>query len=129
MKYLIYLYLIIYSINVLAVADPFLPEEVCKEAGAPSLECTENNLNALYADLDHDGTKELIVYYGGGSCGAQYYIFRINNKIKWEVIGNWCGCDHGKPKVKTTKHNGYRDIYTCGESGMFNGKKYIGIRQ
>lgn len=117
------------STNVNAVADPFLPQEVCNSAGAPILECTEDKLNAVYSDLNNDGTNELIVYYGGGSCGAQYYVFRINNKIKWELIGNWCGCDHGKPKVKKITHNSYRDIYTCGESGMFNGRTYVGVRQ
>ncbi len=93
------------------------------------MECTEEKLFAVYDDLNNDGVKELIVHFGGGSCGEQYYVFKINSKIKWENIGNWCGCDHGKAKVKKTKHNGYKDIYTCGESGMFNGKEYVGIRQ
>jgi len=58
--------------------------------------------------------------------------------MKWVNIGNWCGCDWAwldekteKPtyKIKNTTHNGYRDIWTCGMSGFFDGTKYVGWRQ
>jgi hypothetical protein len=80
-----------------AVADPDLPYDVCKEIGATTEqrkeyswdpgECTQGNTNAIFSDLNGDGTKELIVSYGGGSCGLQNYVFRLDKRIKWRVIG------------------------------------------
>jgi hypothetical protein len=119
-----------------SVSNEFLPKEVCLTVGATKdilkqykMECREKDLRAVYADLNSDGTNELIVSFLGGSCGDQYYVFQLNEKLIWKEIGGWCGCEEEIPLVKKTKHNGYSDIYTCGVSGFFNGKKYIGKRQ
>lgn len=85
-----------------AVADPELPDEICahllKEIGAhvescPDSNLTEENTKAKYEDLNGDGTKEVILVSGGWSCGSNYWVFKLNKKIKWENIGGWCGCD------------------------------------
>ena len=119
-----------------AVSNELLPQNVCLAIGATNeilkkykMQCTEEDMRAIYADLNSDGTNELIVAFVGGSCGDQYHVFQLNEKLIWNEIGSWCGCEDKIPLVKKTKHNGYFDIYTCGLSGFFNGKKYIGKRQ
>ncbi len=139
MKYLIRTLLLILAIgsnHSFAISNLPLPSEVCSAVGATKeilreykIECNEEELRAVYADLNSDGTKELIVAFIGGSSGDQYYVFQLDTKLKWKKIGNWCGCEDEIPTVKTTKHNGYLDIYTCGVSGFYDGKKYIGKRQ
>ena len=116
--------------NALGVADPALPEEICVSIGIDDCsKLTEENTSAQYVDLNQDGIKELIFVYGGGSCGSNYWVFKLDKRVKWIGIGRWCGCEDGIFKVKKTKHNGYLDIWSCGYSGFFNGKKYIGRRQ
>lgn len=127
-------------------SDPWLPDEICKYVMSQDIntfgdDCsalTEQKTGSRYEDLNGDGTKELIFIYSGASCGAFYWVFELDRNMKWKNIGLWCGCDWAwdekRPepppyKVKTTKHNGYRDIYTCGVSGFYNGKSYVGRRQ
>ena len=118
--------------NALAVADLPLPSEVCASFNRSKVDCsglTEATTNAQYIDLNQDGTKELIFVYDGGSCGSQYHVFKLDKQIKWTDIGGWCGCDDNIFRVQRTIHNGYLDIHSCGVSGFFDGKKYIGRRQ
>ena len=90
--------------SVLAVANPPLPKEICAEVGIDDCtKLTEASTNAQYIDLNQDGTKELIIVYGGGSCGSGYWVFKLNEKLKWVTIGAWCGCDDGIFKVKNTR--------------------------
>ena len=112
-----------------ASADLMLPAEVCSEIGANSNQCTEKQVNAKFVDLNNDGVKELITNWGDGSCGSQYFIFKLDDAIKWKLIGNWCGCETGVTRIGKTTHNKYLDIFTCGVSGFFDGKKYVGVRQ
>jgi hypothetical protein len=123
-------------LNALAVSNLPLPAEVCEAIGStPEIEkkfgvgCNEKDTKAVYSDLDSNGTKELIVSYLGGGCGSQFYVFKLNNQMKWQEIGNWCGCEDGVSKVMKSKHNGFADIKTCGVSGFFDGKSYVGVRQ
>lgn len=116
--------------NASGAADLALPEEICASVGTngcPNL--TEANTNTQYVDLNGDGTKEMILVYGGGSCGSIYWVFELDNKMKWTEIGSWCGCEDGKFVIKKTKHNGYSDIWSCGNSGLFDGKRYVERRQ
>lgn len=118
------------STSAVAVADPNLPEEVCSSLGKPNCAgLTESLTKAQYIDLNQDGTKELIFVFDGGSCGSQYHVYKLANNLKWISIGGWCGCEDDIYKVQTTKHNGFFDIWTCGVSGFFDGKKYTGRRQ
>lgn len=118
------------SNNVLGVADPALPEEVCASVGADDCsQLTENSTNAQYIDLNQDDTKELVFTYSGGSCGSNYWVFQVNTEIKWMNIGGWCGCEDNIFKIKNTRHNGYFDIWSCGNSGIFDGKEYVETRQ
>ena len=112
-----------------ASADLLLPAEVCSAIDANSNQCTEKQVNAKFVDLNKDGIKELITNWGGGSCGSQYYVFKIDDSIKWKLIGNWCGCETGVTRIGKTTHNKYLDIFTCGVSGFFDGEKYVGVRQ
>ena len=112
-----------------ASADLMLPAEVCSEFGANSNQCTEKQVNAKFVDLNNDGIKELITNWGGGSCGSQYYVFKLDDAIKWKLIGNWCGCETGVTRIGKTTHSKYLDIFTCGVSGFFDGNKYVGVRQ
>lgn len=122
--------------NAFAVSNLPLTSEVCDEIGATpeneikyGIGCNEKDTKAVYSDLDNDGTKELIVSYLGGSCGSQFYVFRLNKQMKWQEIGSWCGCEDGISRVLKSKHNGFSDIKTCGVSGFFDGKSYVGVRQ
>ena len=112
-----------------ASADLMLPVEVCSEIGANSNQCTEQQVKAKFVDLNNDGVKELITNWGGGSCGTQYFVFKLDDTIKWRLIGNWCGCENGVSRFGKTSHNKYLDIFTCGVSGFFDGTKYVGVRQ
>ncbi len=112
-----------------ASADLMLPEEVCSVIGANSNQCTEKQVNAKFVDLNNDGIKELITNWGGGSCGSQYFVFKLDDAIKWRLIGNWCGCETGITRIGKSSHNKYLDIFTCGVSGFFDGTKYVGVRQ
>ena len=112
-----------------ANADMQLPEEVCSVIGANSYQCTEKQVNAKFVDLNNDGVKELIANWGGGSCGSQYFVFKLDDSIKWKLIGNWCGCDTGITRLGKSSHNEFLDIFTCGVSGFFDGNKYVGVRQ
>jgi hypothetical protein len=112
-----------------ASADLMLPEEVCSVIGANSNQCTEKKVNAKFVDLNNDGVKELITNWGGGSCGSQYFVFKVDDAIKWKLIGNWCGCETGITRIGKSSHNKYLDIFTCGHSGFFDGTKYVGVRQ
>ena len=115
------------AMNVYAVSDLPLPDEVCAEIFVK--ECTESQNNAKFVDLNSDGVNELVVSTSGGSCGSQYYVFKNNKKLKWQKIGNWCGCGDGIATISQSKHHGFRDIKTCGVSGFFDGKSYMGVRQ
>jgi hypothetical protein len=120
----------IYPRQAVAVADALLPAEVCTVLEvADCTGLTESSVDAQYHDLNGDGTKELLLVYGGGSCGSRYHVFALSRALKWTSIGGWCGCEDGVYRVRRTSHNGYRDIETCGISGFFNGKQYIGRRQ
>ena len=113
-----------------AIADSPLPPEVCQEFGVRDcLDFTESSVNAQYHDLNGDGTKELVLVYGEGSCGSQYHVFSLSKSLKWVSIGGWCGCDDHIFRVRRTSHNGYRDIETCVTSGFFDGQKYVGRLQ
>lgn len=112
-----------------ASADLMLPAEVCSEIGANSNQCTEKQVNAKFVDLNNDGVKELITNWGGGSCGSQYFVFKLDDAIKWKLLGNWCGCETGITRIGKSSHNKYLDIFTCGVSGFFDGTKYVGVRQ
>ena len=123
-------------VNAYAISNNPLPYEVCEAIGASAdtikkygIECREKDTNAVYSDLNNDGIKELIVSYLGGSCGSQFYVFKINKQMKWQQIGGWCGCEDGISKVLKSKHNGFSVINTCGVSGFFDGKSYVGVRQ
>ena len=130
MKLLVtYFALILFSGMAWASADLQLPAEVCSEIGANSNQCTEKQVNAKFVDLNNDGIKELITNWGGGSCGSQYYVFKLDDAIKWKLIGNWCGCETGVTRIGKTTHSKYLDIFTCGVSGFFDGNKYVGVRQ
>ena len=124
-----YFTLIVFSSASFASADLQLPTEVCNQIGANSNQCTEKQVNAKFIDLNNDGVKELIANWGGGSCGSQYFVFKLDDSIKWKLIGNWCGCDTGITRVGKSSHNGFLDIFTCGLSGFFDGNKYVGVRQ
>ena len=112
-----------------ASADLMLPEEVCSVIGSNSTQCTEKQVNAKFVDLNNEGVKELITNWGGGSCGSQYFVFKLDDTIKWKLIGNWCGCETGITRIGKSSHNNYLDIFTCGISGFFDGTKYVGVRQ
>ncbi|TVR62698.1 MAG: hypothetical protein EA420_09060 [Candidatus Competibacteraceae bacterium] len=111
--------------------DSMLPEEICDQVGTDECsELTEKKTFARYVDLNDDGAKELIFQYGTGSCGTHHYVFKLDNQMKWESIGSWCGCEgEGEFKVKKSQHHGYQDIWTCGVSGIYDGKEYVGRRQ
>jgi hypothetical protein len=135
-NYFLLFILLLPFFNVVAVSNNPLAKEVCETIGAtPEMEkkygvqCREKDTNAVYSDLNSDGTKELVVSYLGGSCGSQFYVFKLNKAMKWQEIGNWCGCEDGIFKVLKSKHNGFLDIKTCGVSGLFDGKSYVGTRQ
>ncbi len=117
------------SSMVWASADLQLPTEVCIEIGANSNQCTEKQVNAKFVDLNNDGVKELITNWGGGSCGSQYFVFKLDDTITWKLIGNWCGCETGVTRIGKTSHNKFLDIFTCGISGFYDGTKYVGVRQ
>ena len=112
-----------------SVADLTLPKEVCVFVGAEDCsKLTESKTHAKYIDLNNDDTKELIFTFEGGSCGSIYWVFELE-KMKWNNLGSWCGCEDNIFSVKETQHNGYKDIWTCGFSGFFDGKEYTGYRQ
>lgn len=118
-----------YSNKGMSVSDLELPEEICFQVHANDCsELTEEKTNSQYIDLNNDKVNELIFTYGGGSCGSIYWVFELN-KMKWESLGNWCGCEDNIFKIQETSHNGYLDIWSCGYSGFFNGEEYIGYRQ
>ena len=119
--------------NVFATVE-YLPEEVCNAMvkvidTSNCLNTIEEDVHAQYIDLNADDTKELIFNYGGGSCGSDYWVFKLDEKMRWKTIGMWCGCEDGVFEVKKTRHNGFLDIRTCGISGFFDGKEYVGRRQ
>ena len=124
-----YFALILVSSMAWANADMQLPEEVCSVIGANSSQCTEKQVHAKFVDLNNDGIRELITHWGGGSCGSQYFVFRLDDTIKWKLIGSWCGCETGITRIGKSSHNKYLDIFTCGISGFFDGNKYVGVRQ
>ena len=124
-----YFALILFGGIAWANADMQLPEEVCSVIGATTNQCTEKQVHAKFVDLNNDGINELITYWGGGSCGSQYFVFKLDDAIKWKLIGNWCGCENGVSRIGKTSHNKYLDIFTCGISGFFDGNKYVGVRQ
>ena len=118
------------SSNTLAVAETLLPTEVCKAVYANDCsELNEESTGAQYVDLNGDKTNELILAYGGGSCGANYWVFKLGKDLKWKELGGWCGCEDEKFKIKKSQHNGYKVIWSCGYTGFFDGKEYIGKRQ
>src|SRR5206468_2455261 len=82
----------------LATVDQTLPDEVCKAVRErPDEKCsdlTEAATNASYVDLDGDGTAELVLTHGGGSCGSIYWVFRLESgSMPWKRLGSWCGCE------------------------------------
>ncbi len=124
-----YFALILVSSMAWANADMQLPEEVCNVIGANSSQCTEKQVHAKFVDLNNDGIRELITHWCCGSCGSQYFFFRLDDTIKWKLIGSWCGCETGITRIGKSSHNKYLDIFTCGISGFFDGNKYVGVRQ
>lgn len=125
----------------MAMADPYLPVGVCQQikikdpVGYEDCEiATEKSTGASYIDLNDDGVKELIFIQGSHSCGSMYWIFELNKNIQWKYKGSFCGCEWTEEdripyKVVDSKRNGYKIIKTCGVSGFFNGKEYIGVMQ
>lgn len=110
--------------------DSMLPKDICTFLGASDCtSLTEEQTQARYVDLNGDGTKELIFSHGGGSCGSNYRVFELDESVKWKDIGGWCGCEDGLFQINKTNHNGYLDIWTCGYTGFFDGKRYVGYRQ
>jgi hypothetical protein len=66
-----------------AIADPPLPPEVCEWFEVRDcFDFTESSVNAQYHDLNGDGTKELVLVYGEGSCGSQYHVFSLAKSLK-----------------------------------------------
>jgi hypothetical protein len=130
--------LFFYNSAALGMADPPLAPEICSflksqeldtSQPASCFELTEASTHATYVDLNNDSTKELIFSQYSRSCGDFYWVFRIGKSAKWENIGSWCGCEGGSYTVKSTSHSGYKDIYTCGFSGIYDGMEYTGVRQ
>jgi len=48
--------------------------------------------HARFLDLNQDGASEIVFRYGGGSCGANYYIY-TRRAQSWNEIGAVCSLD------------------------------------
>jgi len=94
-----------------------LPPEIQKDLEChlrvnPKDECNDKTLGVKKLDLDGAGDKEMILGFGGGSCGKLYWIYKKNHQNRWELLGKTCSMDFATFKAQVLKesHGGYRSV-------------------